>query len=154
MRYHLGLAAVTVFVLLSRTATADDLSRVFVYSQRETPARSWMTVLCDGERIADVRRGFFFIVNVRPGRHSLSLADGVPVSVEVRSGGEVFVRIDWSHDVRRQPIPVFNSVVEERAKREMRFLSYVEAKRIHSTAVAGADPRPPDNPQLKTRKPR
>ena len=152
-RPHLRLAAATVFVLLSRGATADDLSRVYVYSQWETPARSWMTVVCDGERIAEVKRGFFFAVKVRPGRHSLSLADGVPVSVEVRPGGEAFVRIDWNHDVRRRPIPVLNSVGAEKASREMRFLSYVDAKRIHSTAVPTADPRPPEKPQLKTREP-
>jgi len=144
---------VTVFVLLTPTATADDLSRVFVYSQRETPARLWMTIVCDGERIAEVKRGVFFAVNVRPGRHSLSLADGVPLSVKVRSGEEAFVRIDWSHDVRRPPIPVLNSVVEESAKREMRFLSYVDAKRIHSTAVPAVDPRQPENLRLKTREP-
>lgn len=82
MRHHIALAAVTVFVVLCRTVTADDLARVFVYSQRETPARSWKTIACDGERIAEVKRGFFFAVNVRPGRHSLSLVDGVPISVE------------------------------------------------------------------------
>ena len=153
MRRHLALAAVTVFVLHCPAATADDLSRVFVYSQRDTPARSWMTIVCDGERIAEVKRGFFFALNVRPGRHSLSLADGVPISVEVRSGGQAFVRIDWNHDVRRPPIPVLNRVVEERAMREMRFLTYVDTKRIHSAFVPGVDPRPPESPQLRTREP-
>lgn len=153
IRHHLALAGVTVFVLLGPTAAADDLSRVFVYAQRETPARSWMTILCDGQRIVEVKRGFFFVVNLRPGLHSLSVSDGVPVSVNVGSGEEAFVRIDWNHDVRRPPIPVLNSVAVDRAKKEMRFLSYVDRKRVHSTAVPGADPRPPENPQLRVREP-
>src|SRR5262249_5773474 len=132
---------------------SDGLSRVFVYSQRESPARSWMDIGCDGERIAEVKRGFFVAVNVRPGRHFLSVADGVPLSIEVLTGSEAFVRIDWNHDVRRQPIPILNSVAEEQAKRELRFLNYVQIKRIHSTAVPRVDPRPPESPQLRTRAP-
>jgi hypothetical protein len=112
-----------------------------------------MTIVCDGERIAEVKRGLFFAVNVRPGRHSLSLAEGVPISIEVRSGAQAFVRLDWNHDVRRPPIPALTSVVEQRAMREMRFLTYVDSKRIHSTVVPGVDPRPPENPQLRTREP-
>src|SRR5262245_24639610 len=150
---HLHLVPLAIFFLLSWSAVADESSRVFIYSQRGTPARSWMTIICDGEKIAEVKQGFFIGANVRPGRHSLTLADGVPISVEVRSGAEAFVRIDWSHDIRRQPIPVLSSVVEETARREMRFLSYVDGKRIHSTLVLREDPRPPENPQLKTRPP-
>lgn len=150
---HLRLIAVAMFFLSSRAATADDSSRMFVYSQRGTPARSWMAIVCDGEKIAEVKQGFFIAANVRPGRHSLSLADGVPISVEVRSGAEAFVRIDWSHDIRRQPIPVLSSVVAETARKEMRFLSYVDGKRIHSPLVPREDPRPPENPELKTRPP-
>jgi hypothetical protein len=112
-----------------------------------------MPVACDGERIAEVKQGFFFAVNLPPGRHSLSLADGVPVSVDLRLGEEAFVRVDWNHDVRRRPIPVLNSVVAERAKREMRLLSYVDAKRIHAAADSGSDPRSPEKPQLKAREP-
>jgi hypothetical protein len=146
IRHFARLAAATLFVLLGRAAATDDLSQIYVYSQRETPARSWMTVVCDGRPIADVKRGYFFALNVRPGRYTLSLADGVPVSVDVRPRGEAFVRIDWSHHVRRRPIPVLNTVASERAKRELRFLSYVDSGRIHSTAVPAA-PTPPGNPR-------
>lgn len=122
-----------------------------MYSQRETPARSWLPIACDGERIAELKRGFFFAVNLPPGGHSLSLRDGVPVSFEVRPAGETFVRLNWSHDVRRSPIPVLGLVPEEIANKEMRFLSYIEVKNIHSTAVSREDPRPANTPRLKTR---
>ncbi len=151
MRLHSDITRVSVFILCTQLVAADDLSRVFVYAQRETPARSWTPVVCNGENIAEVRRGFFFAVNLRPGRHFLSVENGVPISIDVRPGVETFVRIDWNYDVRRSPIPVLSSVVEERAKKEMRFLSYIETARIHSLAVSNAAPRPSVSPQLKTR---
>lgn len=152
MRYQLGLAVVTVYLTpLSAGDAGGIVSRVFVYSQRETPARSWTPIVCDGKTVADVKRGVFFAVNVGPGRHSLWIADGVPVTVEVLSGAEVFVRLDWDYDVRRSPIPVLNTVAGERAKKEMRFLRYVDTKRIHSTTVPGSDPRPAENPKLRSR---
>lgn len=153
MRHRLALTAVTIFLLLGSAAAADQSSRVFVYSEWETPARSWMTILCDGQAIAEVKRGFFFAVNLRPGRHFLSVSDGVPVSVDVASDEEAFVRVDWNQDVRRPPIPVLSSVAVDRAKKEMRFLNYVDRKRIHSMAVPGTDPRPPEHLQLRTREP-
>jgi hypothetical protein len=153
MRLHPSIARMTVFILSTQLVAVDDLSRVFVYAQRETPARSWMPVGCDGQNIAEVKRGFFFSANLRPGRHLLSLEDGVPISIDVRPGAETYVRVDWNYDIRRSPIPVLSSVVEERAKKEIRFLSYVETKRIHSLTVSKADPRPFVSPQLKTRQP-
>jgi hypothetical protein len=147
------MRVLTAFILCIPLVAADELSRVFVYAQRETPARTWTPVGCDGENIAEIKRGFFFSVNLPPGRHLLSLKDGVPVSIDVRPGVETFVRVDWNYDVRRSPIPVLSSVAEERATKEMRFLSYVETKRIHSLAVSKADPRPSVIPQLKTRQP-
>lgn len=152
MQHLLRFAAIAVFVIpWNSVASAEDSIRVFVYSQRETPARSWMPIVCDGMRVADVKRGFFFVVNVSPGRHSLSVTDGVPVSVEASSGKEVFVRVDWNHELGRSPIPVLSRVEMERAKKEMRFLSYVDDKRIHSDAVPLRDPRPAENPSLKVR---
>jgi hypothetical protein len=148
-----GIAAATLFIIVSRVAAAEDSARVFVYSQTETPARSWTTVFCDGKAIAEVKRGFFFALNLHEGRYALSLTDGVPISVEVSPATETFVRINWSHDVRGSPIPVLSRVEQERAKREMRFLSYIDTKRIHSTAVSRVDPRPAESPQLKTREP-
>jgi hypothetical protein len=147
-------AAVAAFVtVFSSVGSGGNAARVFVYSQRETPARSWLPVVCDGVSVADLKRGFFFVVNVSAGRHSLSLLDGVPVSVEIHSGDEAFVRLDWHYDVRRAPIPILAVISAERAANEMRFLSYIDAKRIHSTTVPSSDPRPTVQPQLKTREP-
>lgn len=147
------MRVLTAFILFVQLVAADELLQVFVYAQRETAARTWMPVGCDGENIAEVKRGFFFAVNLPRGHHLLSLKDGVPVSIDVRPGIETFVRVDWNYDVRRSPIPVLSRVAEERATKEMRFLSYVEVKRIHSPAVPRTDPRSSFSPQLKTRKP-
>ena len=85
MRRYLGLAAATAFFLFSRTATADDLSRVFVYSQWETPARSWIRIVCDGERVAEVKRGFFFAVNDLLSRYEKHLVVGLSLTVQFLS---------------------------------------------------------------------
>lgn len=132
-------------------AAAEASSLVFVYAQRATPARSWLRLACDGKTVAGLKRGYFLALRLSPGRHTLSLTDGVPISVETSPARESFVRLAWSHDVRRPPIPVLTSVAEETARQEMRFLSYVEPKRIYSAAVSGADPRPDEKPGLKIR---
>ena len=152
MQLYPGIAGMMASLLCTQLMAAGNLSRVFIYAQRETSAKSWTPVSCDGENIAEIKQGFFFTMNISPGRHLLSLEAGVPISIDVRPGEETFVRIDWNHDVRRSPIPVLSSVREESAKQEMRFLSYVETKRIHSLAVSKADPRSLSvSPQLKTR---
>ena len=148
---HNRLLLVVGVLCFGQLVAAENASLMFVYSQRETPARSWMPVACDGKNIAEIRRGFFFAVSLPPGRHSLLLRDSVPISIEIRPENETFVRLDWSQDVRRSPIPVLSRVPAEIAKKEMQFLSYIEAKRIHSTGVSREDPRPSDGPRLKTR---
>jgi hypothetical protein len=143
---------VAIIVFLSVGAgSAEDAARIYVYAQRDTPARSWLPISCDGEVVAEVRRGTFFAINLSPGRHALSLENGVPVSVEVHSGEVSFVRIDWNHEVGRQPIPILASVRPDRASKEMMFLGYADAKRLHSRSVPRTDPRPANQPQFKTR---
>ena len=143
--------AVVCLLLLSQNASAEELGRIYVYAQRETPARAWMTVFCNGSAAAEIRRGTFFAIDDSPGRHTLITDAGVPLTVEVVAQHDVFIRLDWHHQVGRPPIPAFLKVGGAQAESEMRFLSYVDKKRIRSDSVSGTDPRPPIQPRLRTR---
>ena len=145
------LVAVVFLLLLRQNASAEESGRLYVYAQRETPARGLMPVFCDGGVAAEIRRGTFLAINVSPGRHTLLTADGVPLTVEVSAQHDVFIRLDWHHQVGRPPIPAFSRVGGEKAASEMRFLSYVDKKRIRSDSVSRTDPRPPIQPRLRTR---
>lgn len=134
------------------SAFAGDASRVYVYSQRLTDARSWLPVSCDGAVVAEIRRGYFFALEVAPGLHTLIVADGVPVPVRVASGEEKYVRLDWPRQAGRPAIPVLSAVPRDRARSEMKFLSYVEPGRIRAASVARSDPRQPEEQQLKRRR--
>lgn len=124
---------------------------VFVYAQRETPAKSWLPVICDGGPAAQIRRGYFFAIDLAPGRHWLAPRDGVPVSIDVRPDAEMFVRLNWSHDLRRSPIPALGVVPAETAILEMRFLRYVDTKRVEATQVSRTELRPRRSQDLKRR---
>ncbi|MFN7924219.1 MAG: hypothetical protein U0Q16_29225 [Bryobacteraceae bacterium] len=128
--------------------------RIFVYAQRDTPARRWTPVTCDGSAAAEIRQGVYFAVNVSAGRHTLAIAGGVPLTVEARAGADSFVRLDWHHEVGRAPVATLSGVDARRARKEMMFLSYAEAKRIHSAAVPKTDPRPPEDLRFGTREDR
>ena len=130
---------------------ADSSGRIYVYAQRDTPARSWLTIACDGKVVAELKRGCFFAVNVSPGRHVLEPQRGVPASIEVRESGEIYVRLDWHYELGQPPVPVLSIVQPEFAAGEIKFLSYADAKRPHSDTVPKTDPRPPVQPRLKTR---
>lgn len=138
-------------LLLLALQDAEPRSRIYVYAQRDTPANRWQPVSCDGSVAAEIRHGAFFAIDVDPGRHTLVLEHGVPLSIEVGPGIEAFVRLDWRHRVGQQPIPLLAVAPREIAAREMRFLSYVEPKRLKSSAVPRSDPRTPEQPRLRTR---
>ena len=146
------IAALAAILLPAAQQTlAVDQARIFVYARRHTAARSWLAGSCDGAVVAMVRQGAYFAVNVSPGRHELGVQNGVPVFVEVRTGEEHFVRLDWNYEVGRPPIPILSKVSRAQADLEMRFLSYVEARRVRSNSVPKADPRQLPSSQLKTR---
>ena len=141
------------FLILTAVALlpAQDSGRVYVYAQRLTEAGAWLRVSCGGSVVAELKQGYLFALNLPPGRHALTAGDGVPLSVEVPAGREVFVRLDWSYQVGRRPIPVFSAVPPEPARKQMLYLSYIPAKKALSRSVPPADPRDPVPPQLKTR---
>lgn len=137
-------------MLIASSAAAEDATRIYVYALRNTPARSWMPVFCDGQVMADVRAGAYFAINIPAGRHILSIDPGVPLPIDIGSNETKFIRVDWHHEIGKQPIPVLNLITAELAESEIRFLSYIEQRRQHSALVAVSDPQP-RRPQLRTR---
>jgi hypothetical protein len=143
----LGVVAVTV-----PAARADtDGARIYVYAQRLTEARSWLAISVGQTRVAQITRGTFFAVDVPPGQHSVSLENGVPAILRASPGGECYVRLDWSLHINRRPVPALSVVPHEQARREIRFLTYIEGRRIVSPAVLRADPRTTEDARLKRR---
>lgn len=129
----------------------QDLARIYVYSQRETPARSWLPIMCDGTPVAKIKRGTFFAINVAAGHHVLSSSKGVPLSIDVPGGGESFVRLGWQIDVGEPPTLVFDNVPAAVARNEMRFVVYIDSKEAMSSSVSKTNPRPPPERHLKRR---
>lgn len=126
-------------------------ARVYVYAQRDTAARSWIAISCSGIVVAELRKGRFFAINLAAGRYTLSLEKGVPLSLDLRSGEESFVRLDWNYGIGRPPIPVLSKVRRTDARREMKYLSYIGVKKAHSSLVSRTDPIQPVVPRLRTR---
>jgi hypothetical protein len=130
---------------------SQDAARIYVYAQRPTAARSWLSFSCNGSRVAQLKQGTFFAMRLDPGRYTFTIVGGVPLSIDVAPKDEAFVRLDWNHSVGRPPIPVLRTVHSAQAHSEMKYLSYVDKKRVFSESVAKADPREPAEPRLKTR---
>ena len=149
LRRNLLRWAVLSLVLHARHATT--LGRVYVYAQRSTPARSWLPVFCGEAAVAAFKEGCFFAPPLPPGRYTFSVENGVPRSIDVEPGTDLYLRLDWNHRIGRPPIPALSGVRPEQARLEMRFLSYIESNRISSELVSQQDPRKPEEQQLKRR---
>jgi len=93
----------------------------------------------------------FFAINVPPGRYALSAEASVPAFVDVRSGEESFVRLDWNFELGRPAIPVIDNVRPLPARKEMMYLSYINAKKVLSSSVPKTDPHEPPQLRLKRR---
>jgi hypothetical protein len=130
---------------------ADNSARIYVYARRTTAARSWLQISCGSAVVAELKQGVFFAIKVASGRHTLFVENGVPLSIDARSGEEFFVRLDWNYGIGRPPIPMLSKVSQTEARREMKYLSYVGFKRVHSSLVPKTDPSEPVQPKLRTR---
>jgi hypothetical protein len=150
----LAIRIALLTALALSTLPAGDPARVYVYARRDTHARSWLPISCNDVVASELKQGAFFAITLEPGQWTLSPEKGVPLSIDVRAGEDAFVRLDWNFSVNRPPIPVFAHVREVDARHEMRFLSYVPAKKIHSDRVSKSDPSPQRPPQLHTRDPK
>ena len=147
---HIGVIAVFTLALLA-TGRGEDLARIYVYVQLETPARSWFPTSCEGTVVAKLKRGRFLAINVEPGRHMLSGEKGIPVFVDARSGDESFVRLEWRNGELAGPaLPVWEVVPRATAREDMIYLPYIEADKALSKSVPKKDPR--EKPQLRLRR--
>jgi hypothetical protein len=138
-------------LLLPCVGWPQELARIYMYAQRETPIRSSLLIMCDGRPVAKIKRGTFFAINIAAGRHVLSTRKGVPLFVDVPSDNESFVRIDRQIEVGESPTLVFDSVAARIARNEMRFVVYIDSKEVMSSLVPKTDPRPPPEMRLKNR---
>jgi hypothetical protein len=143
--------AVSASLLSSFPALAADSGRIYIYAQRSTAAHSWLAIACDDVVLAKVKRGFFFAFDAPPGHHTLSVKNGVPAIVDVRSNVDSYLRLDWSMEVGRPPVPVLSTIAPPSARSEMRFLSYVDSRHIDAASVLRTDPRPPETNELLKR---
>jgi hypothetical protein len=73
----------------------------------------------------------------------LSDENGIPVFVDAHAGGESFVSLDWHFEVDKPPISVLSVVPPPVARREMLYLTYIDAGEVLSRSVPKADPRGP-----------
>jgi hypothetical protein len=144
-----AISVVTIATVL--TVLAENPARIYVYAQRGTAARAWRQISCNGEVVAELKQGGFFAINVVPGRYIVSVDEGVPISVDVRAGEQVFVRLDWDYGLDRPPIPQLSKVYLAGAQQEIKYLGYVDAKRVHSPMVPRNDPTETFAPRLHTR---
>src|SRR4051794_11939256 len=80
---------------------ADGASQIYVYAQRDTAARSWIAISCGNTLVAELKQGTYFVINKPPGQYLLFVENGVPVSIDTRSGGHSFIRLNWSYGVGR-----------------------------------------------------
>lgn len=145
--------ALTIAAVFSAIAASpgSDGAQLYVYAPRDTAARSWLGVSCDGGLIAEIKAGTFFAINLTAGRQTLSVEKGVPLILETHAGQPSFVRLDWNYGINRRPIAVLSAVGPADARREMKYLSYIGARRVHSTLVPKADPSLPVEPELRSR---
>jgi len=126
------------------------LEQVYVYADWESPEHGWVDVACDEEIVAKVKAGKFFVMNLQPGRHAISVQDGIPVFIELRSGERSFLRLDREVDGQTVML-VLNKMDSTEANREMVNLVYIDASKALSSSVPKEDPRKHRQPQLKTR---
>ena len=101
--------------------------------------------------VAKLKADAFFAMNVAPGRYTLAAEKGMPAVVDVRSGEESFVRLDWHLELGLPAVPELPSVRPDQARKEMRSLSYIDAGRAPSDSVSKRDPRDSPPRRLKTR---
>jgi hypothetical protein len=144
---------ICIVAVLAGALHADDQARIYVYARRNTAARSWMSITCGSAVVAEIKRGTFFAITLQPGQYTFLSESGVPLPVDPHSGEELFLRLDWNYGVGRPPIPVLSKVRESEARKEMRYLSYINSKRVHSSLVSKTDPSPAVQPELRRREP-
>ena len=140
---------IAIALLAPLSAPAEDSARIYVYGL--TPGHSWLPISCGGAVVAKLKADAFFAMNVAPGRYTLTAEKGMPAVVDVRSGEETFISLDWHLELGRPAVPELHSVRPDQARKEMRSLSYIDAGKVLSNSVSKTDPRESPPRRLKTR---
>ena len=129
----------------------EPVGQIYVYANWELPERKWVDIACDEEIGAKGKAGRYFVMNLPPGRHVVSVGDGIPVFVEERSGEKSFLRVGREVDGQAVML-VLTKMDSTEAGKEMVHLAYIDAAKAFSSSVPKEDPRDPRRqPQLKTR---
>ena len=134
--------------------SADSAALIYVYATWNSPARSWVPIVCDDVVAAQLKRGRFFALRLAPGRHWLSQGDSVPLFVNAQAGEESFVRLDQHVELGPSPrtaIPWLQLVSPADARKEVIHLAYIDPDKMSSVLVSRKDPTRLWQPQLKTR---
>jgi hypothetical protein len=100
-----------------------------------------------------VQPGRLFLINATSGS-ALIPGDGVPLVVEARAKGELFVRVARQIEIgpsSKSDTPVLEVLPQEQARLDMANLVYTPPKKIFSDSVRKKDPFLHRRPQLQTR---
>ncbi len=145
------LAFTTLAMAASFTAAGADTGTIYVYAQRLTAAGSWIPITCGDTVVAELTRGKLFVIELPSGRYTLAPASGAPLVVKLRSGEESFIRLDWIYEAGQRAVPVLSMIRPEQARKEIKYLSYIDTGKVRSSAVPKTDPRPAEPLQFKKR---
>lgn len=148
------LFLLAILVTLTQPLLGQTSSRIYVYAGWESAERGWIPIFCDGTQVAKLQRGKFFAITVTPGKHSLWPGQGLPVTVGVKAGEDVFARVEQYVEVsatEKSSMPVLSLKPPASAKPEIASLVYVEAKHTYSPLVEREDPSLKWQPVLKKR---
>lgn len=92
----------------------------------------------------------FFAIDVAVGRHILSSDADVPAFIDIGGGDESFVRLSWPQKIG-PPTLVLEKAPAVVARKEVRFVVYIDPKEVVSTSVPKTDPRVTQEPHFKQR---
>ena len=141
-------------VMLSSPLASEDRARIYVYSPWDSGQSSRLPILYDGARVAQLRAGKFFAIHASPGQHRLIAGEGVPLSIEVHSGEDQFVRLDQAITLTQSGesiIPVLTVASPDEARHVVGQLVYVSPSKIYSAVVDEHDPTLQWSPSLQPR---
>ena len=154
MRSLRVLLCAAIVAALVPVAAAADSARIVVYLPWDSLQRSRNTIFDEKSRVAEVKPGRFFVMNVEPGPHVLIAGDGMPLVVSPHANQATFVRVTRVISFERSgkvDMPALELRSKEEGEFDLRFLVYISPKEIFSSCVSKQDPLLHQKPKLKPR---